>query len=253
MYSNFSFTDQVDIQKIAWEALQKQKKQQTRAEERDQLVEERQNSIDYGAAVFEEYSTDGWVSKIKKDANIYNVFLENAEEPIMEKIQILVSNLLSTTNTIYEHINIKPSNYGFQNLHLPTDKHSDDTVLEASAIDLENEGIRIVNTYLDKHYYAMGNHERKKLYQERVQNMAKDIVLNEDINIDEAVEHAYKSVVIENLVEAINFPRPAYYRIQELMTSEAYGEVFEQDKLVELWNDFKTKSNTLSRVFAQLV
>ena len=244
MYSNLSFTDREDIQQVAWEALQKQRRNKTKAEERLQLAEEREATMDYSVSIFEEYHIDDWKTKIKKDTNIYNILLEeiNDSPEVIEKIQFILSDLLKTTNSIYEHINVKPDTFGFANL-----------TTDSSEVELRKEAVEIVNKYLSKNYYSMSNYDRKKLYQERVCNLCKDIVINEDAPVSEALLHSYKSVVVENLLEVINFPKPVYYRVQELMTNSAYGEVFEQEKLVDLWNDFKTKNSTLSRIFAKLV
>jgi hypothetical protein len=242
MFKNFGFVDQQEIQKIAVEALQRQGKQQSREEKKIALIEERENTIDYGSAVFEEYNGDRWVDKLKKDTNIYNTLLANVEEGTIEKVQLVLSNFLASVNEIYEHINVNPETYGFKGL-----------MLDASEAELNLESKRIIDNFFNKHYYALTNRERDKLYMEQALELTKDIVLNEEIEIKEAMEHAHKSIIVEKLLQEVNFPKPIYYRIQELMTSPIYGEIFEQEVLVDKWNDFKNKSNALSRVFAAVI
>jgi hypothetical protein len=242
MFKNFGFMDQQEIQKIAVEALQRQEKQQTRQEEKIALIEEREATIDYGCAIFEEYTADNWSDKVKKDTNIYNKFLSTVEEGTAEKISIVLGDFLDTVNSIYEHININPETYGFKGL-----------MLDASEAELNLESQRIVDNFLNKHYFSLTNNERDKLYMEQALSLTTEIVSNEKIEIKEAMEHAHKAIIVEKLLQEVNFPKPIYYRIQELMTSELYGEIFEQEVLVDKWNKFKDKSNALSRVFAALI
>jgi hypothetical protein len=243
MFKNFGFMDQQEIQKIAVEALQRQEKQQSRQEEKIALIEEREATIDYGSAVFEEYTSDNWNDKVKKDRNIYNKFLSNIEEgEAVDKITLIIKDFLESAQSIYEHININPETYGFKGL-----------MLDASEAELNLESQRIVDNFFNKHYFSLSNSERDKLYMEQSLSLAKEIVLNEEIEITEAMEHANKAIIVEKLLQEVNFPKPIYYRIQELMTSPLYGEIFEQEVLVDKWNKFKDKSNALSRVFAALI
>ena len=243
MFTNFgSMIDQDRIQRIAWEALQKQDKQQTREESRIALIEERERHVDYGSAIFEEYNSEKWEDKLRKDTNIYNRLLTNVEESTMDKIQHIMADFLSCVNSIYEHININPETYCFKTL-----------ILDASDAELNLESQRIVDNFLYKHYYRLSKSERDKLYMEQALSLTSEIVLNEDIEVKEAMEHAHKSIIVEKLLQEVNFPKPIYYRIQELMSSEIYGEIFEQEALVDKWNSFKEKSAALSRVFAAVV
>jgi len=242
MFNNFGLFDQQEIQKIAWEALQKQEKQFSREESRIKLIEEREYVIDYGAAIFEEYNQDMWSDKVRRDSNIYNTILSKVEENTMDKIQFILADLLGSVNSIYEHVNINPESYGFKNLNV-----------EASESELHLESMRILDNFFNKHYYSLTKNEKDKLYMERSLNLATDIILKEEIEIVEAVEHVQKTIIVDKLLEEINFPKPVFYRIQELMSNQIYGEIFEQEELVDKWNDFKNKSFSLARVFAALI
>ncbi|MBC8427525.1 MAG: hypothetical protein H8D97_01400 [Proteobacteria bacterium] len=242
MTGNFSFTDREEIQKTALEALRRMDNKNNKEEQRIRLIEERDSKLFYDQAVFEEYDQDNWTDKVKKDSHIYNTFISEVDDDVGEKIQYLLTDLLKNVNSIYEHININPVIGGFKNLPL-----------DASDEELQKESENIIENFFKKHYYGLSNYERNKLYKERTCSFGKDIILNEKIEIKDAVEHAYKSIIIEQLLNNINFPKTVYYRIQELMSSDIYGEIFEQDKLIDLWTEFGKKASTVSRVFAQLV
>ena len=247
MFNTFKFNsmssddESFAIQKLAKEALQRQEKTHTREEKRVQLIEERLSRVDWGASIFEEYDAEKWSEKVRKDTNIYNVFLENTEQDKTEKIGFLLGELLNSVNAVYEHVNIAPAVY--------TNKIN----LEASEVELKLESKNVIEDFLNKKFYSLSNSEKDKLYKEHTLNMSKEIILSEDIEIPQAVEHAQKAILMDKLLEEINFPKTAYYRIKELMESTTYGEVFEQEALLDKWNDFKTKSNVLSRIFASLI
>lgn len=242
MNGSFNFTDREEIQKTALEALRKMSDRTNKESEKIKLIEERNNKLFYDQHVFEEYDVDSWGKKLHKDSNLYNVFISEISEDDGEKVQFVLQDLLKTVNEIYEHININPETFGFKNLPL-----------DASIEELQEESVKIIDTFFNKNHYSLSNHERKKLYKERTCSFGEDIILNEEIEIKDAVEHAYKSIVVEQLINSINFPKPVHYRIQELMNSDIYGEIFEQGKLIDLWDDFGKKASAVSRIFAQLV
>jgi hypothetical protein len=242
MFKNFGFVDTNEIQKTALEALQRQEKQYTRKEKNVQLVEERESRIDHGAVMFEDYSLENWGVKIKKDSNIYNTIISKVEESSVEKIQVILGDFLDSVHSIYEHVNINPDSF-----------NRDRFKLDSSEADLATESVQVIESFIRKNYYDLSQKEKDRTYEERSISMVKEIVENEDIEVNEAMEHAHKAIVVEKLLEDINFPKPVYYRVQELMSSPIYGEIFEQEGLIEKWNNFKNKSNTLSRVFAALI
>jgi hypothetical protein len=243
MFKNMSFinAEAEEIQRIAQDALRRQGKIYTKEEEKINLIEERLSKIDYGAIIFEEYDNSKWESKVKIESNIYNQLVKNLEESDLEKIQTLLGDLLLSVNDLYEHVNIAPQLYSTK-INL---EDSENTIVQETDL--------LIETFLSKKHYSLSTSERNKLYMDATLNLSKDIITNESIDIKEAVEHSYKSLIMQKLIEEVNFPKTVYYRLQELMESPLYGEIFEQDKLIEKWDNFKEKSNTLSRVFAALV
>ena len=125
------------------------------------------------------------------------------------------------------------------------DKYSSDNELIA-------ESKRIIFEHLDKQYYNLSSEERQKKYKDFVVGASHDIAINENLDINDSVEHVYKSAVISNLLENINFPFIIKTKVEELLESQIYKEVFDVDTLQNLWEDFHEKTFNLSRILSLL-
>jgi len=235
-----SFNDQLEFSSRAHEALQRIKSKNNEKTTSELLHETRMN-LDYSRMVFEEYSDEKFSKKIELDSNVYNQFLKSASEDTSQYVQEILSSYLGTIRAIYEHINIEPKIYGFVKM----DKHSSNN-------ELLNESRRIIFEHLDKHYYNLSSDERQKKYKSFVVGISHDITINENIDIDESVEHTYKSAVITKLLENINFPFTVKSKIEELLESQIYKEVYDVDTLEKLWEDFHEQTFSLSRVLSLL-
>lgn len=231
--------DQLDLSSKAFEALQRIK---SRANQKsnDELLQEAKFNLDYSRQVFEEYSDDKFIKKMEVDSYIYNQFLKNVEdEAISSQIQESIVNMTGTIKLIYEHINIEPKIYGFKKL----DKNS-------SEDELINESRRLIFEHLDKNYYNLSSGERNKKYKDFVSEVAYMVSINEHIDVDDSTDHIYKSTVINSLLENINFPFTIKSKIEELLESQMYKDVFDADTLQHLWEDFQDQSFNLSRLLS---
>jgi hypothetical protein len=142
---------------------------------------------------------------------------------------------------IYEHINIEPKCLGYKGL-----------TLESSEEELNSEAKRLFLEYIDKNYYNLSMEERERKYKAYVNQKAYDIVATENTDIDETVQHIYKAAVINNLFENLNFPFSIKCRIEELLESQIYREVFDAETLQVLWEDFGNKSFELARIVSMV-
>lgn len=237
----YSFSDQLALSTKAYEALQRIKSKSDEKSTQDALTEARMN-LDYSRQVFEEYSDERFTKKVELDSYIYNHFLKNTEDgAVVNTIQETLSDYLATIKAIYEHINIEPKIYGFKKM----DKYSSDA-------ELVSESKRIIFEHLDKQYYNLSSDERHKKYKDFVVGVSHDIAINESLDMAESVEHVYKSAVISNLLENINFPFIIKTKVEELLESQIYKEVFDVDTLQTLWEDFHEKNFNLSRILSLL-
>jgi len=237
----YSFSDQIELSTKAYEALQRIRNKSNEKSSEEILTEARKN-LDYSRQVFEEYSDETFIKKVELDSYIYNQFLKNTEdEHVVQSVQESLSDYLATIKAIYEHINIEPKIYGFKKM----DKYS-------SNDELVFESKRIIFEHLDKQYYNLSSEERHKKYKDFVVGVSHDIAINENLDMSESVEHIYKSAVISNLLENINFPFIIKTKVEELLESQIYKEVFDVDTLQTLWEDFHEKTFNLSRVLSLL-
>jgi hypothetical protein len=237
----YTLSDQLALSTKAYEALQRIK---SRSNEKttEELMQEARTNLDYSRQIFEEYTDEKFFKKIEMDSHIYNQFLKNTEDNnIVQHVQENLSNYLATIRAIYEHINIEPKIYGFKQLN----KNS-------SEIDLVTEAKKIIFEHLDKSYYNLSSSERQKKYKDFVVSSSHDIAVTENLDIDDSVEHVYKAAVINSLLENINFPFIIKSKVEELLESQIYKEVFDVDKLQDLWENFHEQSFKLSRIFSLL-
>lgn len=192
--------------------------------------------------VFEEYSEGGWGKKVKTDRYIYNVLLKNLPEDKLEEAQMLVGDLLSVTRAVYEHINIEPKIHGFTNV-----------TLESSQIEIEIQAQKVVDQFLIENYYGMSGEQRNKIYESNVVPFAQHLVIQENLDPDIANEHSFKTVLFENFLMKVNFPFIIKEKVEELLESDIYKEMFDQEQLLKHWDDFKTQSRDFARIVSTIV
>jgi hypothetical protein len=58
---------------------------------------------------------------------------------------------------------------------------------------------------------------------------------------------------MEDFITDLSFPFAIKSRLQYLLENEAYGEIFDQVRLNELYDNFKTKVKAISKITAVCV
>jgi hypothetical protein len=235
------FTDKYELSRVAFSALQKIKENKSKELEEHNL-QRTPKKVDYSMYLFEEYSDDQFTAKVKFDSYIYRKFITQLNEEQQEQATKVLSNILETVKSIYEHINIEPKIHGFKQI-----------TLESSESSLEDEAGRLVLDFFSKNYYNLTEHQRKEKYGQLVVETSYELMISESLSVEESVEHAYKSVMMSNFIKSINFPYLIESKINELMESDLYSEIFDRDKLFELVETFKDQSIQLSRIFSLLI
>lgn len=235
----YDLKTQVEFSNKARDALQRIQERKNEKSASDLLLETKLD-YDYSRQVFEEFTDSKFVKKIEVDKYIYESFLKNVEnEEVLNQVNTQLGEMLDTIKSIYEHINIEPKIYGFKTL-----------TAQSSEDELISESRRIIFEHLDRNYYLLTTPERDRKYKDYVIGRSYDITINENIEVDESVTHAYKAAIINSLLENINFPFTIKCKIEELLESQIYKEVFDADTLEALWESFQEQSFNLSRIFS---
>lgn len=235
------FTDTQKISKTAYDALKRIKESRNKATS-DLILESNKFTKTKYNTVFPEYSEDKFKDKVNLDGYIYNKLLEKLEENEKESVSKLISEMLNDVREIYRFINIEPKIVGFKNLN-PSDNRS----------GLITEASNIINNFLNREYYSLSKDERLRKYKDSVINFAHNIVLEENIDPQEAIEHSYKTAVIQRLLEDINFPFVIKHKINEVFEDDLYNDFFDVGELHELKESFDIKAKNIARVISVLI
>lgn len=201
------------------------------------------NKADYTKMAFEEYDESAFDTKSTLDSYYFKRLIKNLpEEHLNEGIQ-LVSNLYDTVKQIYEHINVKPKTYGF---NLTNSLNNSDEVLEDQAQSY-------INSFLKDNYYNLTSEQRQDKYFPKIKALAESLVIENQLNENNAVEYASKVILMEDLISRICFPLTVQSLITESLHDEAYGKLFEQQALQDLWDKFNGQVHSFSKVVSMLV
>lgn len=198
---------------------------------------------DYSRLVFEEYNEEYQVIKLTGDSLFYNCLTNRLDDVYENDMQTLFTNLTCTTNAIYKHINIKPRVYGF----------SESEIQNESEDVLHNKAIHIITEFLNYNYYTLSKEQLTKLYLEDITTIARELIITETLNTDVAVQFALKTLIIESLIEKINFPMTVHDKINELIMSSEYKAIFDQEKLIDLWETFQKQSRNIAKIITTVV
>lgn len=233
--------EQIRLAQIGRQGLQKLRHNQQKNDLK-RISEEKRSAIDHSKYIFEEYTEENFKKKIFLDKYIYSEFLK----PLFEKNKDIeqtatdsLGDMLATVRQIYEFVNIKPKQYGFNKMDQDTSEQ-----------DLISEAKSLIRNHLNKKYYTLTKEEKEKKYKEEVINLSKNLVVNENLEVDSAVEHSYKTTIINDFIRKLNFPYVIECKINELFVSEMYDKFYEKDKLKDLWQVFEQQSLNISRIIA---
>ena len=115
------------------------------------------------------------------------------------------------------------------------------------------EAANVINNFLNKEYYSLSKDERYRKYKDSVVNFAHNIVLEEGVDPQEAIEHSYKTAVIQRLLEDINFPFVIKHKINEVFEDDLYNDFFNVEELHDLKESFDIKAKNIARVISVLI
>ncbi len=199
--------------------------------------------VNYAKFVFEEYSDEYFENKVKIDSAYYNVLLDKLTNVHQESVQTILGTLLQTVKMIYETINIKPKIYGLQRIQ---DLNENTEAIKQSAS-------RIISDFVNRNYYKLTQEEREVKYINRIKQISKDLILNENIEPKDAVAFSLKAAVIEDLLEHINFPMTVKNEIESNLTSTEYAQMFDPQVLQNSWDQYHEQAINFSKIIATII
>jgi hypothetical protein len=207
------------------------------------INENRQPKKDYSKLIFEEYDEDVLSLKLIADSIFYNVLIKRLDTIYESGIQQLFTNLSTTVRQIYEHINIKPRLYGF----------TESEVQNESQEILENKSVNLITEFFNLNYYSLTDEQIQNNYLKQVRPIAKELIISENIETQDAINFATKTIIVESLIDRISFPMIIKDRITDLIKSDDYGMIFDQDELINLWDSFSKQTRTIAKIIATVV
>lgn len=234
---------QIIIMEASKDALRKIKKNKTQKKNLLKEVSDSLHNYNIGKNFYEPYDLLILEGKFKVDGLYYDQLLHKLDESHVDNIQKILSSLFGSVKDIYEFINIKPEVYG---------KGIDFSILNESNEKCYQKLSFVIYEELDRSFYSLSREQRQKKYLEDSRHLSKKLI-QEGTNVEEAIQYAVKTVVMENLLRKISFPFAVWSRVQHLTESDDYGSVFDQSKLIGLVESFMNKISSTAKIISAII
>jgi len=234
-----------EIMEIARKALLQEKAYAKQTYQPSVLMEatSKMKSADFGKDLYEPYDDVTFEGKVAIDLMYYKHLLNNLDESYSKDVQELIAQTYRTVKNIYEFVNIKPTIYG---------KGINTTILENSIDVVEKKLSTVLTETVDNLFYSLPPEKRMDKYSDRAIPMAKRLITEQN-NPDESLQFSIKSCVMEDVLVKIAFPGVNWLRVKHLSESEDFGLIFDQQKLVDLVENFSKQVKRLSNYVAASV
>lgn len=190
--------------------------------------------------IYEEYDPASFETKLRLDALFFEHVFDNLPET--DGVESAVGSFYRTVREIYEMINIKPENHRRITTSLLIESVSEQGKIFNS----------IVMEHLNNKLYRVTPSKRKEKYFEESKDLASSLITS-GVSADDAIAFAIKSTILESLIQSVAIPKQIQSRVKYLCESKEYGQVFDQDKLKNLWESFNIKSKHMSKILAAAV
>lgn len=238
--------DRLQLASKAQEALQRinaNKAQTLKESNLNDINSFKNNKANLVKAAFEEYDESDFTNKTTIDSYFFKNLISNIPSQNLEGMVEVISQLYDNSQSIYEHINVKPRTYGF-NLQ---------TALNSSEEVLENQAKNYINGFLKDNYYKLTTEQRQEKFFPKIKPIAESLILENQLNETEALEYASKVVLMEELISHIVFPSAVQSYIEESLQDASYAEVFEAEELQEKWDLFKNQVYNVAKIVSMIV
>ncbi len=238
------FTDNIDSDLIVEtkNTLDRIKKAKNYKKDLHQVIKENKDRYDIGRHFFEEYDVNTFKTKLHVDTLFMEQLTQKLDQDQSLQVEELLIGLFNNVREIYEFINIEPEIFG----------KFDESLLNESEESIKNKLSKKIYSFLENKYYGLSIEKRNEKYKDRVQPTSQKLIA-EGVEIKEAVTYSIKECLMEDLIADISFPFAVKSRLDFLLENEAYAEIFDQDRLKKLYEDFETKKRGIAKITAACV
>lgn len=239
------FQKEKDVSEIARRALLNEKVYNHHNKKIDLLYEvsQKMKSADYAKNLYEPYDDSIFESKVAIDLLYYKHLLNNLDESYYKDVHELLAQTYRSVKEIYEFVNIKPLIFG---------KDVDKTILENSIDEVDKKLSVVLNEVINTSFYNLTPDQRSEKYGDRAIPLAKKLV-SENNDMDESLQFSVKTCILEDVLVKIAFPGSNWLRVKHLSESEDFGLVFDQQKLIDIVENFQKQASRLSKYLAVCV
>ena len=202
-------------------------------------IEEERTILDKGKHLYEEYSEETFNYKSKIDLLYYKQLLENLDESLVNKVEQLLIKNIKTIKDIYESINTNPE--CFKASKIPNN------ILEES-IEIQQQTIsKNIYEFLDTKFYKLSPEKREEKYLPLCSEDSKKLI-SEGISPEEAVQFSIKKNVIVEFLDNIAFPSTIKHRLNYLLESKSYGQIFDQKQLKKTFENYQKATENIAKI-----
>jgi len=198
---------------------------------------------DKGRSYFEEFTTESFESKLKVDLLYMDQLLQKLDNNQITEVEKLISDLYKDVKEIYEFINVKPEVYG---------KNITEKLINENTEKVKNKLSENIYGYLSRNFYDLPVEKREELYFERIKEDSRNLI-TEGTEAKEAIEYSIKKCLMEDFTKNICFPTTIKNRLNYLMEDEAFGDLFDQNSLRDVYESFNQKVSNIARIVAACV
>jgi hypothetical protein len=198
---------------------------------------------DLGRGFYEPFDETIFEGKTAVDLLYYKHLFQNLDESYCKDVHELLAQTYRSVKEIYEFVNIKPETYG---------KDINTSILENSVEQVEKKLSKVLNETINNTFYKLTPEQRSNKYSTRSLPLAKKLITEQN-DPEESLQYSIKTCVMEDILTKIAFPGANWLRIKHLTESEDFGLVFDQQKLVEIVENFEKQINRLSKYLAACV
>ena len=208
----------------------------------EEVIKESKDRFDIGRHYFSEYNEKAFKTKLHIDLLFMEQLLQKLTPDQNIQVESLITSLYADVKAIYEFINIEPEVFG----------KFDETLLNESDQTIKNSLSKKIYTFLENRYYNLSVSKRTEKYSERIVPRSKEL-LTEGVSNEDAVTYSIKQCLMEDFISDLSFPFAIKSRLTYLLENEAYGEIFDQNRLNDLYKNFKNKVNAIAKISAACI
>lgn len=192
------------------------------------------------------FNESDFTDKHRKDFYIFDALCEKALDDNKKGSEIIsneIGNLYKITKFLYEEFNMKPLTLFKEDISKSENK-------------LIDEGKRIINNFLNLHYYSSSKKNRVDAYHDKIFESVLDSVekgeLTED-KIEIEIHKINKELLMNSFLEQVTFPRNKMKNITLELEKMKKNEYFNTDHLNSVLESYEFTKNKLSKMLALLL